>query len=196
MPYTCTAPSTEGAEGASEEGFGDMSGVYEKDREEVPALTRFRDLAKDIDDEATRVAAKVISKNYRFVIGVQLANAGNELAELADESYEHYPSNILAAYDRKRCYSQAVAKAKTVKRLANKAMRQKANEGKAEQFKKLIADAGEFINIAHGLKKSVKVKGIESLDDVREWLLAQLEAVDLLQKEEDQEDQADDDVQS
>ena len=52
-----------------------MSGVHEKDREEIPALTKFRMLARDIDDEATRIAANVITKHYRFVIGVQLANA-------------------------------------------------------------------------------------------------------------------------
>ena len=64
-----------------------MSEVHERKREEVPALTKFRTLAKDIDVEATRVAANVITKHYRFVIGVQMAEAANELAELADESF-------------------------------------------------------------------------------------------------------------
>ena len=158
-----------------------MSSVHEKDREEIPALTKFRMLARDIDVEATRIAANVVTKHYRFVIGVQLANAANELAELADESFEHYPSNTLAAYDRKRCYSEAVAKAKTVKRLANKAIKLKVGEGKAEPYKKLIADAGEFINIAHGLKKSVKVKGADTIEDAIAWHKAQIAALDELQ---------------
>ena len=158
-----------------------MSSVHEKDREEIPALTKFRMLARDIDAEATRIAANVVTKHYRFVIGVQLANAANELAELADESFEHYPSNALAAYDRKRCYSEAVAKAKTVKRLANKAIKLKIGEGKAEPYKKLIADAGEFINIAHGLKKSVKIKGTGTVEDAIAWHKAQIAALDELQ---------------
>lgn len=157
--------------------------VRKNDREEVPALTRFRDLAKELDEEATRVAANVITKHYRFVIGVQMAEAANDLAELADESFEHYPSSMLAAYDRKKCYSEAIAKAKTLKRLANKARKLKI--AKPEAFRTLVSDADEFINIARGLKKSVKVKGVESVDDAREWLLAQLEALE-----------ADDDVQS
>ena len=160
-----------------------MSGVHKNDREEVPALTRFRDLAKELDAEATRVGANVITKHYRFVIGVQMAEAANELAELADESFEHYPSSMLAAYDRKACYSRAIAKAKTLKRLANKARTLKI--AKPEAFKKLVSDADEFINITRGLKKSVKVKGVESVEDAREWLLAQLDALEAAQPDED-----------
>ena len=155
-----------------------MSEVHERKREEVPALTKFRTLAKDIDAEATRVAANVITKHYRFVIGVQMAEAANELAELADESFEHYPSSALAAHDRKKCYSEAIAKAKTVKRLANKA--QKLKVAKAESYKTLISSADEFINIARGLKKSVRVKGVESVDDAIAWHLAEIEALESL----------------
>ena len=156
-----------------------MSGVHKNDREEVPALTRFRELAKELDDEATRVAANVITKHYRFVIGVQLADAANDLAELADESFEHYPSSALAAHDRKKCYSEAIAKAKTVKRLANKARRLKV--AKPEAFKTLIVCADEFIVIARGLKKSVKIKGVDSVEDAIAWHLAQIEALDAIQ---------------
>ena len=161
--------------------------VRKNDREDVPALTRFRDLAKELDEEATRVAANVITKHYRFVIGVQMANAADALAELADESFEHYPSSMLAAYDRRKCYSKAISKAKTVKRQANKARRLRI--AKPEAFKTLIEDADEFINIARGLKKSVKVKGVESIEDAREWLLAQLDALDAMQNEEEEPQQ-------
>jgi len=157
----------------------DMSEVHERDREPVPALTRFRTLAKDIDAEATRVAANVITKHYRFVIGVQMADAANELAELVDESLEHYPSNSLSAYDRKKCYSKAIARAKTVKRLANKS--QKLKIAKPEAFKTLISDAEEFIKITRGLKKSVKVRGSESTEDLIAWHEAQIEALVALQ---------------
>ena len=156
-----------------------MSGVHVRNRQPTPELLRFQTLAQSLDDTATRVAAKVIPKNYRFVIGVQMANAANELAELVDESLEHYPSNSVAAQERRRCYSQAVAKAKTVKRLANKAKR--LDLAKASEFDELISDANEFVKCVHGLKKNIKIKGVESAEDAIAWHKAQIEALDAIQ---------------
>ena len=130
-----------------------MTSVHERNREKSPELLRFQTLAQSLDDNATRVAAKVIPKNYRFIIGVQMANAANELAELVDESLEHYPSNSVEAQERRRCYAQAIAKAKTIKRLANKAKRLKL--AKASEFDVLVSDASEFVKCVHGLKKNI-----------------------------------------
>lgn len=95
-----------------------MSGVHVSDRKPTPELLRYQVLAQGIDDAATRIAARSIPKSYRFIIGVQMADAASELAEFVDLSLELYPSNAVAANDRKRCYSRAVAKAKTLKRQA------------------------------------------------------------------------------
>lgn len=156
-----------------------MSGVHVSDRKPTPELLRYQVLAQGIDDAATRIAARSIPKSYRFIIGVQMADAANELAELVDLSLEFYPSNAVAANDRKRCYSRAVAKAKTLKRLMNKAMR--LDLAKAADFEGAIAQIDEFIACVHGLKKSVKIKGIESAEDAIRWHKAQIAALDEIQ---------------
>lgn len=166
-----------------------MSEVHKNDREPIPELLRFQTLARDIDLEATRLGSKVVPKTYRFTIGVPMANAADAMAELVDESLEHFPSNSVAAQERRRCYSQAVAKAKTVKREANKMIRiserHRKDTGeylvKPSAFAKLVEDANEFIACVHGLKKNVRVKGVESVEDAIAWHLAQIEALDAIQ---------------
>lgn len=156
-----------------------MSGVHTSDRKPTPQILRYQVLAQSIDDEATRLAARAIPKSYRFIIGVKMADAANDLAEMVDLSLEFYPSNAVAANDRKRCYSRAVAKAKTLKRLMNKAMR--LDISRAGAFEAVIDDIDEFIACVHGLKKNLKIKGIESAEDAIRWHKAQIEALDEIQ---------------
>ena len=72
--------------------------VHVSERTPTPVPLRFLELAASIDEAATRAAANTIPKSYRFVLGVQMADAGNELAEYADLSQEFYPSSALAAF--------------------------------------------------------------------------------------------------
>ena len=156
-----------------------MSGVHVSDRKASPELLRYQVLAQKIDDAATALSANAIPKSYRFLIGVQMANAADSLAEMVDLSMEFYPSCALAAYDRKKCYSIAISKAKTLKRLMNKAIRR--NWAKPAQFSECIADIDEFIACVRGLKKNVKIKGVESAEDAIRWHKAQIKALDALQ---------------
>lgn len=156
-----------------------MSGVHVSDRKPTLEVLRYQVLAQSIDDQVTRLAAKAIPKNYRFIIGVEMAKAANDLAELVDLSMEFYPSNAIAASDRKRCYSKAIAKAKTLKRLMNKALR--LDLSKAGDFEAVISQIDEFIACARGLKKNVRVKGVESVEDAIKWHMAQIEALDEIQ---------------
>ena len=160
---------------------GDLS-VHVSERTPTPAPLRFLELASIIDAAATRAAANAIPKSYRFVLGVQMANAGNELAEYADLTQEFYPSSALAAYDRKRCLSEAIARAKTLKRLASKAVSLGAVP--PDRFEELLRDIQEFIDCARGLKKAVKVKGEESVEDAIRWHKAQIRACDAIQSED------------
>lgn len=157
-------------------------GVHVSERTATPAPLRFLELASVIDAEATRAAASAIPKSYRFVLGVQMADAGNELAEFADLSQEFYPSSALAAFERKRCYSEAIARAKTLKRLAAKAARIAAVP--PDRFEGMLRNIQEFIDCARGLKKSVKVKGVESAEDAARWHKAQLQALDAIQSQD------------
>lgn len=156
-----------------------MGGVHVSNRRPVPELLRYQVLAQSLDEIATRVAARSIPKSYRFIIGVPLASAADDLAELVDLSLEFYPSNALAANDRKRCYSQAIAKAKTMKRLANKAAR--LGLASASALESLVAQADEFVACVRGLKKNVRISGVESVSDAIDWHKAQIAALDRLQ---------------
>ena len=153
--------------------------VHVSERTPTPVPLRILELAASIDEAATRAAANTIPKSYRFVLGVQMADAGNELAEYADLSQEFYPSSALAAFERKKCYSQAIARAKTLKRIMRKAVR--LGIAPADRFERLLSDIGEFVDCARGLKKGVKVKGIESAEDAIRWHKAQIEALDALE---------------
>lgn len=156
-----------------------MSGVHASKRKPTPDLLRYQVLAQSIDEAATRIAVRAIPKSYRFVIGVQMANAGNELAEMVDLSLEFYPSNAVAVNDRKRCYSEAIAKAKTLKRLMNKALR--LNIASIHDLETTISQIDEFCACVRGLKKTVRIKGVESIDDAIRWHEAQIAALDEIQ---------------
>ena len=155
-----------------------MSEVHESERQKTPPQLRFLELAQSIDSAATR-AATAIPKSYRFILGVQMADAACELAEYADLAQEFYPSSALAAYDRKRCYSEAIARAKTVKRIMNKAV--KMGLVPAERFEPLLCDIKEFVDTGRGLKKRVAVKDVESVEDAMAWHKAQIVALDAIQ---------------
>lgn len=118
-------------------------------------------------------------KSYRFVLGVQMADAGNELAQWADMSQEFYPSSALAVFERKRCLSETIVRAKTLKRLADKAV--KIGAVPPERFEGMLADIEELIACARGLKKEARLKGEESTEDAIRWHKAQLAALDTLQ---------------
>lgn len=153
-----------------------MSTVHESDRSPLPEPLEFQVLAYELDDEATRVAGDVISKHHRFTIGTVLANAASSCAELCDLSQEHYPSSPLAAYDKKKCYSRAIAKAKLVKRQLNKARRLHVAETK--KLQRGIELANELIGSLRKLKGSVQVQGDRSKKDAIEWLQAQIDAIE------------------
>lgn len=154
-----------------------MSTVHESDRSPLPELLDFQVLAYQLDDEATHIAGSVISKHHRFTIGTVLANAASECAELCDLSQELYPSSPLGAYDRKKCYSRAIAKAKLVKRQLNKARRLKVAE--TSKLERGIELASSLIGSLRKLKGSVQVQGKnQSKQDAIEWLQAQIDALE------------------
>lgn len=153
--------------------------VHVSERTPTPVPLRFLELAGSIDMQATRAAASTLPKSYRFVLGVQMADAGNELAQWADLSQEFYPSSALAVFERKRCISEAIVRAKTLKRLANKAA--KLGAAPPDRFEALLADIEEFVACGRGLKKEARLKGEESVEDAIRWHKAQLAALDTLQ---------------
>ena len=153
--------------------------VHVSEREPTPAPLKFLELAHSLDMQATRAAAVVIPKSYRFVLGVQMADAGNELARWADLSQEFYPSSALAVFERKRCISEAIVQAKTLKRLTNKAAGIAAIS--PDRFGGMLGDIEELIACARGLKKEARLKGEESVEDAIRWHKAQLAALDTLQ---------------
>lgn len=154
-----------------------MSSVHESDRSPLPEPLEFQVLAYDLDDEATRIAGTVISKHHRFTIGTVMANAASECAELCDLSQEFYPASPLVAYDRKKCYSQAIAKAKKVKRQLNKARR--LNVADTSKLQHGIELANALIGSLRKLKGSVQVQGDRSKKDAIEWLQAQIDAIEV-----------------
>lgn len=155
--------------------------VNASQREETPAPRMLRILSRRVAAECARLAARAIPKSYRFVLGVPMAEAAHELAELVDMAEQYVPTSPLMAHERKRCYSEVVGKSRTISRMVDACSDMRLV--KASTFARVTADLEEVKRIAHGLKRSVRVRGVTSAGDLLEWYQKQLGALDALADE-------------